>query len=121
MAFAVAPTQVVGGALTYHIDSLPGQGVDATPVRATFQTDPNVRNGVQGAAEITVKGPWALQVAVDGPAGPGVARIPITATALPAVPVWLGWIIGFVPVYVLYVFFMMHLSRNRKPRPMETA
>ncbi len=114
LAFAVAPTQAVDGSLTYHTSSLPGQGVDATPIRATFHADPNVRNGIQGAAEITVKGPWTLQVTVDGSAGQGVANIPITAVALPPIPVWLGWSIGFVPFYVLCVFFVMQLSRDKQ-------
>jgi hypothetical protein len=126
LAFAVAPTQRVDGSLTYHVESLPGHGVDATPVRATFNTDPNVRNGIQGAAEITVKGPWTLQVVADGPSGHGVASIPITATALPPIPVWVGWTIGFVPFYALYLFFMIRLFgsstastpalENRQPR-----
>jgi len=115
LAFAVAPTQAVDGSLTYHTYSLPGKGVDATPIRATFHADPNVRNGIQGAAEITVKGPWTLQVTVNGAAGQGVANVPITAVALPPIPVWLGWTIGFVPFYVLCVFFVMQLSRNKKP------
>ncbi len=120
LAFAVAPTQAVDGSLTYHTYSLPGHGVDATPIRATFHADPNVRNGIQGAAEITVKGPWTLQVTVNGAAGQGVANIPITATALPPIPVWLGWSIGFVPFYVLCVFFVMQLSRDKKPAQIGT-
>jgi hypothetical protein len=35
-------------------------------------------------------------------------------TALPPIPVWLGWSIGFVPFYVLCVFFVMQLSRDKK-------
>jgi len=115
LAFAVAPTQAVDGSLTYQTSSLPGKGVDATPIRATFHADPNVRNGIQGAAEITVRGPWTLQFMVDGAAGQGVANVPITAVALPPIPVWLGWTIGFVPFYVLCVFFVMQLSRDKKP------
>ena len=114
LAFAVAPTQAVDGSLTYHTYSLPGKGVDATPIRATFHADPNVRNGIQGAAEITVRGPWTVQVTVNGAAGQGVANVPITAVALPPIPVWLGWTIGFVPFYVLCVFFVMQLSRDKK-------
>ena len=114
LAFAVAPTQAINGSLTYQTSSVPGQGVDATPIRATFHADPNIRNGIQGAAEITVKGPWTLRVTVNGAAGQGVATIPITAVALPPVPVWLGWSVGFVPFYVLCVFFAMQLSRNKK-------
>src|SRR5256885_6780973 len=68
LAFAVAPTQALDGSLTYQTASLPGQGVDATPIRATFHADPNVRNGIQGPAEITVKRPWTLHVTVNGAA-----------------------------------------------------
>lgn len=119
LAFAVAPTQTVKGSLSYQTFSLPGQGIDATPIRATFHTDPNVRNGIQGAAEITVKGPWTLQVTVNGVAGQGVANIPITAVALPPIPVWLGWTIGFIPFYVLCVFFLMQLARDKQPAQTE--
>ena len=121
LSFAVAPTQSVNGSLTYHAFSLPGKGVDATPIRDTFHPDPNVRNGIQGAAEITVRGPWTLQVAVNGPAGQGVANIPITAVAPPPIPVWLGWLIGFVPFYVLCVFLVMQLPHSRKPEPAVAA
>lgn len=116
LAFAAAPAQPMAGSLTYHVQSVPGHGVDATPVRATFHADPSARNAIQGAAEITVKGPWTLQVTVDGPAGQGVANVPITATALPPIPVWLGWVVGFAPFYVLYPFFIFQMFRNRSPR-----
>ena len=120
LAFSIAPAQAVDGSLTYQTFSLPGQGVDAMPIRATFHADPNVRNGIQGAAEITVKGPWTLQVMVNGAAGQGVVSIPITAVALPAIPVWLGWTIGFIPFYVLCLFFLMQLSRDEKTVQTET-
>lgn len=115
--FSVAPAQAVKGPLTIQAFSLPGQGVDATTIRAGVSADPNVHNGIQGAAEITVKGPWILQIRVNGPAGAGVANIPITATALPAVPVWLGWFVGFVPFYVLAMFFLMRKPRSQEPAP----
>ncbi len=120
LPFAIAPTQAANGPLTFHVYSLPGRGVDATPIRATFSADPQVRDGIKGAAEITVKGPWALQIQVDGSAGKGIVTIPITAVALPPIPVWLGWFIGFIPFYVLCVFFVMQLSRDRKVEQVRT-
>lgn len=114
LPFAIAPAQGANDPLTFHVYSLPGQGVDATPIRATFSADPQVRNGIRGAAEITVKGPWTLQIQVDGSAGKGMVNVPINAVALPAIPIWLGWFIGFVPFYVLCVFFVMQISRNKK-------
>jgi hypothetical protein len=121
LPFAVAPEQAVNGSLTFHIESLPGQHVDANPVRATFSADPKVHNGIQGAAEITVKGPWTLQVQVDGPAGQGVASVPVTATALPPIPTWLGWFLGFIPFYVLITFFLVKYFLKQKRAPQEDS
>lgn len=121
MPFAIAPEQAVNGSLTFHVESDPGQGVDANPVRATFSADPKVRNGVQGAAEITVKGSWILQIQVDGPAGQGVANVPVTATALPPMPTWLGWFLGFIPFYVLIIFFVVKYFLKQKRAPQEDS
>jgi hypothetical protein len=121
LPFAIAPEQAVNGSLTFHIESLPGQSVDANPVRATFSANPNVHNGIQGAAEITVQGPWILQVQVDGPAGEGVATVPVTATALPAMPTWLGWFLGFIPFYVLIPFFLVQYFLKQKRAPLSDA
>jgi hypothetical protein len=121
LPFAVAPEQAVNGSLTFHINSLPGPHVDANPVRATFSADPKVHNGVQGAAEITVQGPWTLQIQVDGPAGQGVANVPVTATALPPIPTWLGWFLGFIPFYVLITFFLVKYFIKQKRAPQEDS
>ena len=51
---------------------------------------------------------------MNGSSGQGVADIPITAVALPRIPVWLGWTIGLVPFYVLCVFFLMQLVHDKK-------
>ncbi|EFH88717.1 hypothetical protein [Ktedonobacter racemifer] len=121
LPFAVAPEQAIDGALTFHINSLPGPHVDANPVRATFSADPKVRNGVQGAAEITVQGPWTLQIQVDGPAGQGVANVPVAATALPPMPTWLGWFLGFIPFYVLITFLLVKYFIKPKRAPQEES
>jgi hypothetical protein len=121
MPFAVAPEQAINGPLTFHVESVPDRGVNANPVRATFSADPKVRNGVQGAAEITVKGPWTLQIQVDGPAGQGVANVPVTATALPPIPTWLGWFLGFIPFYVLITFFLVKYFIKQKRAPQEDS
>jgi len=66
---------------------------------------------VQGAAEIPVQGLWHLQITVDGASGRGEADVPITATAPPAIPGWLGWTIGFVPLAGLLLFLLMQRKR----------
>src|SRR6266704_5084729 len=88
----------INGTLTYEVTSLPGKEVIATPVRADLSSDPNILNAVQGSAEITVQGAWNLSIAVDGPAGHGTVTIPLTAVAPPAIPAWMDWLIGLIPI-----------------------
>lgn len=107
LPFAIAPQQPQTGTLTFDATSIPGKGVDATPIHASLSPDAQVRNGVQGTAEITVKGLWMLQVSVDGPAGQGTATIPVEATAPPPLPLWLGWAIGFIPLAGLLAFLLL--------------
>ncbi|HYK86672.1 MAG TPA: hypothetical protein VEV19_14985, partial [Ktedonobacteraceae bacterium] len=114
LPFAIAPEQPVQGTLTYDVTSLPSEGISATPVHASLSPDANVPNGVQGTAEITVQGQWGLDILVNGPAGSGEVNVPIIATAPPAIPDWLGWLIGFIPLYGLLAFLL--LQRGRKTR-----
>src|SRR5215472_5623057 len=77
LPFAIAPRQSTSGILTYAVSSIPDQSdVPATPVRASLSSDPNVRNGIQGDAEITVQGTWYLDILVKGSAGQGEASVP---------------------------------------------
>ncbi|SRR5258707_338301 len=118
LPFAIAPRQPVSGTLNYAVSSVPDlSDVPATPVRASFSPDSNVRNGVQGDAEITVQGKWTLDIIVTGSAGTGEVRIPIIATAPPAIPLWLGWVIGGIPLYGLLAFLLSQRSRKLKPAP----
>src|SRR5438067_1770007 len=115
LPFAIAPQQPVSGVLTYDVSSLPHTAVPATPVRASLSPDPNVPNGVQGTAEITVQGTWVLHIVMNGPAGPGQVEVPIMATAPPAIPDWTGWLIGLIPLYGVLAFLLTQRSRKEQP------
>ena len=111
MPFAIASQRTQNGPLTFEVSSIPGTGVIATPIHAaSFTLDPNVRDEVQGSAEITVQGMWDLLISVDGPQGQGVIAVPVMATAPPAIPLWLGWVIGLIPLFGLFAF--LHLQRG---------
>lgn len=111
--FAIAPTGQ-GGGLTFAVTSRPGPDVDATPVNDGVGADPAVPGGVQGSAEVPVQGSWFLDIAVDGPSGAGEVAVPFQANAPPAIPDWLGWLIGFVPFYGLIGFLVVQRPRRRR-------
>jgi hypothetical protein len=114
LPFAVAPAEPVEGPLTYHISSVPDADVDATSVRASFGPDPAVPNGVQGNAEITVRGGWVLAIWVSGPRGTGEARVPLQATVPDLIPPSLGWLIGLLPVSAMLAFLLMLRQRGAR-------
>ena len=121
LPFAIAAQQPQTRALTFDATSVPGKGVDATPVHASLSPDAHVRNGVQGTAEITVQGPWLLQVSVDGPAGHATVAVPLEATAPPPIPQWLGWTIGLIPLFGLLAFLLIQRSRKGSKQSLGTG
>ena len=112
LPFAIAPEQPVQGSLAYDVTSLPSEGLHATAIHGSVSPDANIPNGVQGTAEITVQGAWELDITVSGPAGTGEVVVPITAAAPPAIPVWLGWLIGLIPLYGLLAFLLLQRSKR---------
>jgi hypothetical protein len=110
LPFSIITQQTKAGALSFVVSSIPGYKVDATPIHASLTA---TTQGVQGAAEITVQGPWTLHIVLNGPAGQGSADVPILAQAPPAIPQWLGWLIGFIPVYGLLLFLLLQRSRKK--------
>lgn len=135
LPFTIAPEKATKGLWTYHVTSIPdGQLLDegkilmrgssgkvATPVQASVSPDPHTSGGVQGTAEITVQGAWHLQVVVDGPAGQQTFAVAITATTLPALPTWLGWMFGLIPVYGIAVFLLMQMGGRNEQRKQGAA
>jgi hypothetical protein len=111
LPIAIAPAQPVQGSLTYTVMSAPGPGVDATAVNASLGADPRTVNGVVGAVEITVQGPWLLRIQVVGPHGSGVATVSITAKPAVAIPPWIAWPIGLIPAIGLTVFVLAQRQR----------
>jgi len=110
LPFAIAPEQARTGTLQFAVSSLPGHGVDATPIQGSFSQD--ATGGIQGVVEITVRGTWNLHIVVDGPAGQGVADVPVQAIAPLTFPDWSGWLIGLAPLVGLLVFALLQCRNN---------
>jgi hypothetical protein len=48
-----------------------------------------------------IRGTWLLHLTVAGPTGTTAGDIPIAVDGPPAIPVWLGWLIGLLPFPLL--------------------
>ena len=58
---------------------------------------------------------FGFTIVVTGSAGRGEVSVPVLATAPPAIPLWLGWLIGFIPLAGLLAFLSTQRSRRAKP------
>lgn len=128
LPFAIAPQGATRGSWTYQVTSMPQGSLQdngrvimsgnrvATPIKDSVSPDPQVPGGVQGDAEITVQGQWNLQVVVDGLLGQQTFDVPVTATTLPAIPLWSGWAIGFLPVGGIVIFLLVVVGSKGQSR-----
>jgi hypothetical protein len=63
-----------------------------------------------------VRGEWLLQLVVSGPSGSFTGSIPLNVQGPPAIPVWLGWAIGMIPLPLLVSFIMWQIRRRKAYR-----
>jgi hypothetical protein len=83
--------------LTGSINTIPGLGTDAVELHS--QLAPlNSSGTLVGSIRMPVRGAWTIEVQLDGPQGAGQASFPITVAAPGAIPIWLGWLIGLLPL-----------------------
>lgn len=112
---AVAPgTQ---GSLTYQVTARPGHGVPGGLSQGDVNARQSTSYGVPGSITLVTRGQWTLHIAITGPAGQGEAAIPLTAVTLPAIPAWLAWNIGLLPLYGLLLFWVVQSRHAARQRP----
>lgn len=121
LEFGIAPQ--AGGSVpgSYVVMAVPGTTVNAVPVRARLERDPERPGGVRGSVHLPVSGQWMLSVDVIGPLGHAVEDVPILAAAPPAIPVWLGWLIGLLPVWAIVGFVLWQSRRSAAARAVTAA
>ncbi len=98
--------------LSGHLNMLPGLGTDAVPLHS--QLSPlNATGTLTGSIRMPVRGAWQIDVQLDGPQGAGEANFPIVVSAPGAMPIWLGWLIGSLPLLCL-AWIIWHQRRYRQ-------
>ncbi len=117
--FNIAVAPGTRGPLTYQVTASPGPDLPAgsSLAQGDVNTQQNTPYGVQGSITLVTRGSWTLNVVINGPAGQGKVAIPLTAVALPAIPTWLAWSIGLLPVYGLLIFWVIQTRHVAQKRP----
>jgi hypothetical protein len=111
LIFSITPETEPTGPIAYKITALPGTTVNAVPVKATLEADSGRLGAVRGQVSLPVSGQWMLFIEADGPLGSAAEDVPILAGARPAVPEWLGWMIGLIPVWAVIGFILAQARR----------
>lgn len=80
-------------------------------VTEAVQPDPDTKNGYAVDIRPAYIGDWSLLLNVHGPQGDDGAVITLPVAGPPAIPEWLGWAVGFIPLFGLLGFAV---SEGRK-------
>lgn len=116
LVFSVEPLADVPSYLRYTVTAIPGTTVDAVPVRARVEATADHPNGIDGSVTLPVSGQWLLNIEVAGPLGLSSEDVPVLAGAPPAIPEWLGWLIGLTPTGAMIALVIVLARRNQAGR-----
>jgi hypothetical protein len=114
LSFRVVPKNRAAAPSSYTVTAVPDTTLDATPVKATLAPDMDASGAVRGTVNLPVSGQWLLLIDADGPLGRGGGNAPVLASAPPAIPLWLGWLIGLTPVWAILVIVASRAPRRAK-------
>jgi hypothetical protein len=101
--------------LTGQVIAQPGLGNEnAQPLRFDLQSSSTASGALETKIHIPVRGAWDIVISLDGPAGNGIAKIPVVVAAPGAIPVWLAWLVGSSPLlFVAWWLWRQHTYRNK--------
>ena len=114
LSFRVVPKNREAAPSSYAVTAVPDTTLDAIPVKATLAPDKDGSGAVRGTVNLPVSGQWLLLIDADGPLGKGSGSAPVLASAPPAIPLWLGWLIGLTPVWAILVIVASRAPRRGK-------
>jgi hypothetical protein len=94
----------------------PAKGTDGNTVAVKITSD----NEAQGVYDVhvtpPVQGRWLLHLQVTGLSGDVPGDIPINVDGPPAIPTWLGWLIGLLPLPLLIIFIWFQFGWRKTQR-----
>lgn len=113
LVFTIVPDSAAArrARIRYTATAVPGTMVNAVPVKAELDPDVDNAGAVGGTVNLPVTGQWLLSIDLDGALGPGQGDAPILAAAPPAIPEWMGWLIGMLPIWGILGFLIAQARR----------
>ena len=94
----------------------PAKGTDGNTLAVKITPD----NEAQGVYDVhvtpPVQGRWLLHLQVTGSSGNVPGDIPINVDGPPAIPTWLGWLIGLLPLPLLIIFIWFQFDWRKTQR-----
>ena len=107
--------------LDLQVAAQPGPGTSAAAVRGIVAPDEELPGAFGVRLPLPVAGAWTLEFAADGPQGPGVGRLAVTASAPGALPAWAGWALALLPLLGLLLLGLSYRRWGRGVRPQRAA
>jgi hypothetical protein len=99
--------------LSGTITTSPGLGTDATDLHYNLSATDDGSGSLKGSIRMPVRGAWNINIHLEGPNGAGDASIPTTVGAPGAMPFWLAWLIGSLPLaFIIFWVFHQHFYRR---------
>ena len=94
----------------------PARGTDANAVRVSTSPDADNPEIYDVYVTPSVRGLWLLHLTVKGSSGSITGDIPINVAGPPAIPIWLGWLIGMLPLPLLIAFIWLQVNWRKARR-----
>ncbi len=105
-----------------HIMLKPAPGTDSNIVAVQATPDSDNPHILDLVTTPSVRGNWFLAITINGAAGTVTGNIPIVVAGPPAIPTWLGWLIGLIPLPILLAFFWIQITgRNQQHKTTQHA
>lgn len=92
----------------------PGPGTDANVLRADVSPTSDEIDVYNVNVTPPARGSWLLNLTVSGPRGTYTGDIPMNVQGPPAIPAWLGWTIGMLPVPFIIAFLWTQVRWRRR-------
>ncbi len=92
----------------------PGPGTDANVIRAAISPTGDQVDVYNVNVTPPARGTWLLNLTVSGSQGTYNASISMNVQGPPAIPTWLGWTIGMLPIPFILAFIWMQVRWRRR-------